>query len=213
MNTFINISGVYNDEGWVLPATQTLDMSNLQGCCCYCDPEAEAALREAIAPMPLSGMHWIDTGDYHYLSKLWMEKIDEPFVLALFDNHPDDQPGAFGDLLSCGSWVQSARKGLPMMNADYLNTGAIPGDLPVYLSIDLDVMPGQFARTDWDQGEMSPESLLAAIDEIARGHRILGADICGGLTSSKGALAEDFAVNSRTRKLLNSYFSYLIETR
>lgn len=213
MNIFINISGVYDEESWLPEGSQVIDLRHLEGCCCYCDPGAEASLREAIAPYPVCGLHWIDTGDYHYLSKLWMEKIDEPFVMALFDNHPDDQPGAFGDLLSCGSWVQSARKGLPMMKADYLNTGAIPGDLPVYLSIDLDVMPGQFARTDWDQGEMSPESLLAAIDEIARGHRILGADICGGLTSSKGALAEDFAVNSRTRKLLNSYFSYLIETR
>jgi len=210
MNTFINISGVYNDEGWVLPATQTLDMSNLQGCCCYCDPEAEAALREAIAPMPLSGMHWIDTGDYHYLSKLWMEKITEPFVLALFDNHTDDQATAFGSLLSCGSWVLSAREELPLMKADYLNTSEIPGDLPVYLSIDLDVLSPEYARTDWDQGSLSLSDLTDALGRIAFSHRIIGADICGGLTPAKGASAGDLKLNYKTKTLLKTFLSQLL---
>ncbi len=211
MNIFINISGVYEEESWAPSDAQFIDLKHLEGCCCYCDHEAETALRAALAPYTAAGLHWIDTGDYHYISKLWMEKINEPFVLALFDNHPDDQPGAFGNLLSCGSWVQAARENLPMMKADYLNTGDIPDNLPVYLSVDLDVMPRQFARTDWSQGQMSPDSLMSAVDEIASGHRIIGIDICGGLTSAKGALAEDLAVNSRTRELLNNYFNHLTD--
>ena len=209
MNILINISGVYKDEGWTPSDAISLDLEDLHGCCCYCAPEAESTIRQAIAPYPAAGLHWIDTGDYHYISKLWMEKLEEPFILALFDNHPDDQESAFGSLLSCGSWVLAARRDLPLMKADYLNPSGILEKLPVYLSIDMDVLPRQYARTDWDQGEMTPDGLLTAIDRIAEGHRILGADICGGLSSAKGALAEDLAVNSRTRELLDSYFKEL----
>ena len=88
------------------------------------------------------------------------------------------------------------------MKADYLNTDDIPGDLPVYLSIDMDIMPRQFARTDWDQGEMAPDCLLSAVERIASGHRIIGIDVCGGLTVAKGALPEDLAVNRSTRNML-----------
>ncbi len=209
MNIFINISSLYQDESWHPLDAVSIDFRKLDGCCCYCDPVAESAIRAALSPYSPSGLHWIDTGDYHYISKIWMEKIDEPFVLALFDNHSDDQPGAFGDLLSCGSWVRVARESLPMMQADYLNKAGIPGNLPVYISIDLDVMPPEFARTDWSQGNMSLDELLSALGRIAGGHRIIGADICGGLTIAKGATAADLAVNVRTRKILDEWFAHL----
>ena len=209
MNIFINISGVYEDEAWAPEDAVSINLRGLDGCCCYCDADAEEAIRAALAHYPPAGLHWIDTGDYHYISKLWMEKIEEPFALALFDNHPDDQPGAFGSILSCGGWVRAAREGLPMLKADYLNTADIPGSLPVYLSIDLDVMPPQFARTDWSQGNMALDELQSALGRIAGGHRIIGADICGGLTVAQGATAEDLAVNVRTRKVLEVFLSHL----
>lgn len=207
MNTIINISGIYDEESWTIPGAYVLDLRHLEGCCCYCDPAAEETLRRAIGGLNACGIHWIDTGDYHYITKLWMDKLQEPFVLALFDNHSDDQEPGLGDILSCGSWVLAARAGLPLMKSDYLNTADIPGDLPVYLSIDMDVLSGQFARTDWDQGVMTLDELLSAIGSIASGHRILGIDVCGGLTAAKGARAEDFCINARTRTILADYFS------
>lgn len=210
MNIFINISGVYEEEGQILPGATTVDLKELPGTCCYCDSEAESAIRQAISPLPLAAVHWIDTGDYHYISKLWMEKIDVPFVLALFDNHPDDQQTAFGGLLSCGSWVQAAREGLPLMMADYLNSASIPDDLPVYLSVDLDILDRQYARTDWDQGRKSLDELILDIEQIAGQHRIIGADICGGITVAKGAVPEDLRINRTTRQRLGNILSSLI---
>ena len=208
MNIFMNISGVYDDECWSLPGTAACDFRNMEGCNCYCTPEAAAAFRSAIARLPVCSVHWIDTGDYHYISKLWMERIKEPFALVLFDNHPDDQQDAFGSgLLSCGGWVADAVRDLPLLKATVRNGTGVPEGLPVYLSIDLDVMPREFARTDWSQGEMSLEALLSAIETISAGHRILGVDICGGLTVAKGATAEDLAINKRTRNALAGYFS------
>lgn len=87
------------------------DFSTLEGTNCYCSEESAARIRQAISGLPLSAVHMIGTGDYHYISLFWLERIREPFSLVLFDNHPDDQPSAFSpDTLSCGSWVAEARK-------------------------------------------------------------------------------------------------------
>lgn len=91
-----------------LPLKQTFRLihcNDLRGTDCYCDPEAAQTIQERIAPFPPDGIHWIDSGDYHYLSKFWTDKIDYPFSLILFDHHPDMQPPLFDQILSCGSWV------------------------------------------------------------------------------------------------------------
>ena len=207
MHTILNLSGVYDDEGWLPAGAVELDFRALEGCCCYCSGEAQQVLRQAIGKQAVSGIHWIDTGDFHYITKLWLERLQEPFQLALFDNHPDDEADTLGSgLLSCGNWVKAAREDIPAMKADYLNTSGILSGLPVYLSIDLDVLSAEWARTDWSQGTMTAEELLGLIDNISSTHRILGVDICGGLTAAKGARPADLSVNVRTRKLLAAYF-------
>ena len=208
MNTIINLSGVYDDEGRVPEAAHTLDLRALDGCCCYCAPAAAGTIRQAMDKASAAGIHWIDTGDYHYITKFWLEKLREPFLLALFDNHPDDEADTLDSgLLSCGNWVAAARDELELMKGDFRNEISLPGSLPVYLSIDLDVLSPEWARTDWSQGTMSLPELLDAIGRIAAGHRILGVDICGGLTVAKGARPADLAVNGHTRQLLSDYFS------
>lgn len=124
---FINFSGLYslnnasildtkrNDASYrgedlprPQPSPSVLDLSGLEGTSCYCDPEAEEAIKGAIADVPLRALHFIDSGDYHYVSKLFTDRICVPFTLVLFDNHPDMQAPAFGDILSCGGWVRKA---------------------------------------------------------------------------------------------------------
>ena len=51
------------------------------------------------------------------------------------------------------------------------------------------------------------EELLRRVEAIASGHRILGVDICGGITTAKGARPEDLAANARLRTRLYDYFS------
>ena len=57
-----------------------------------------------IAPQP--SIHFFDNGNYHYMSKLWTDRVQEPFTLIVFDHHPDMQPPRFGGILSCGGWVK-----------------------------------------------------------------------------------------------------------
>lgn len=53
--------------------------------------------------------------------------------------------------------------------------------LPVYLSIDKDVLSPDVARTNWDQGRLSDLDVLGVIDAL-RGH-IIGSDITGDISA------------------------------
>ena len=187
-----------------------VDFSYLEGTNCYCDPESAGTIRQRIAELPLNELHCIGTGDYHYLSLFFLERISEPFTLILIDNHPDDQSCAFGDgLLSCGSWVAQARK-LPLCRGsvwirEYADIGKLAGvEGSIYLSIDLDVLDPEYARTNWDQGTMSLEQLLEICVRAAGNHRLLGADICGGLSPEKGGTPGTEALNRSTTAALES---------
>jgi len=49
----------------------------------------------------------------------------------------------------------------------------------VWLTIDKDVLARSDALTNWDQGELPLEHLLAAIERLAERRRIVGVDVCG----------------------------------
>ena len=102
-----------------------LDCTKIVGTDCYCDDEAVKTINEMIdeaenrdstesncmiknrdnsANVP--AIHFFDNGNYHYMSKLWTDRVQEPFTLIVFDHHPDMQPPRFGGILSCGGWVK-----------------------------------------------------------------------------------------------------------
>ncbi len=191
------------------------DFSFLEGSCCYCSEESAARIRASVAALPLGALHLIGTGDYHYISLFYLERVAVPFYLLLLDNHPDDQRGAFGgELLSCGSWVAEARK-LPLLRGSYhirqlQELSGLPSDgLPVYISLDLDVLSPDWARTDWDQGSMTLPEMKQAVLQTAACHPLLGADLCGGLTREKGARDGDIALNEKTAEDLKGLFGGL----
>ena len=89
--------------------THWLDSTQIAGTDCYCDDEAVTAIRKQIASAGItdaSGIHFFDNGNYHYMSKIWTDMVQEPFSLVVFDHHPDMQAPRFGNILSCGGWVK-----------------------------------------------------------------------------------------------------------
>ena len=256
-NIIIDLSGTYGDEGLGrhLSDAETVDLSSVEGTNCYCDGAAAATIHSAVAGLPVSALHWIDTGDYHYMTRFWLEKAaaelgEEPFALVLFDHHPDMQEPAFGNVLSCGGWARDAFTGIPGLTQvlmvginpdleveildlvfdgvlavttdDLRHTGdnlsqdvlemfsLLDPHIPVYISIDKDVLTKDYARTNWDQGCMTLPQLEAAVRRVAAGHRLLGADVCGGLARDKGGNDEDFSINLRTDLALEKLFGNLI---
>ncbi|MBO7417373.1 MAG: arginase family protein [Bacteroidaceae bacterium] len=188
-----------------------VDCTQIEGTDCYCDQEAEQKLKELMAEQPLETIHWIDSGDYHYVSKLWIDRIDKPFTLLVMDHHPDMQRPMFDKLLSCGSWVRAVLEENPwlqkviligvddkllsevegfagkveVVSESELNRKPIEAiiqglhiSLPVYVSIDKDVMTPNECSTNWDQGSMSWQQLTALLDYLLKGE-VLGIDICG----------------------------------
>ena len=205
MNCVFCLSELYLDEHFAAPFQ---DFRHLEGTHFYCDPQAEKQLRKTAQDQGPDGIHHIDLGDYHYISLFFLQEIQEPFSLVLFDHHPDDQPGALNQgMLSCGNWVKFARESLPQLHEVVWFGGPDareprPG-LPVYVSIDLDVLSRDEFVTDWDQGAMTVEELRSRLERIRRSHRIIGVDVCGGLTRAQGASDADLKKNERIRTLIS----------
>ena len=93
--------------------TRWLDLSQVPGTDCYCDDEAVETIRRRIADAGITdarGIHFFDNGNFHYMSKIWTDMVQEPFSLVVFDHHPDMQEPRFGNILSCGGWVKKVLK-------------------------------------------------------------------------------------------------------
>ena len=102
----MNMSGIYREEKfWKGQETVWVEAEDITGTNCYCDEDARTEISCRIDKFSSEGVHFIDSGNYHYLTHLWIGKIKQPFRLLVFDNHTDMQPPAFGGLLSCGGWI------------------------------------------------------------------------------------------------------------
>ena len=115
----MNFSGIYKNQNFYKNYAEEeifwTELSDLSGCNCYCDAEASDRIRKEIQAFTGNGLHFIDSGNYHYMTRLWLEKLQIPFRLLVFDNHTDMQPPAFGGLLSCGGWIAASLEELPLL--------------------------------------------------------------------------------------------------
>ncbi len=189
-----------------------IDCRDVEGTRCYLDEEAKVTILSRIQGYSPEGAHFIDSGNYHYLSLLWLSKIHTDFSLILFDHHPDNQPPSFGQITSCGGWVLEATETLAHLKNIYTYgvgeetpIDSLPTDLPCYISIDKDVLSAEYALTDWDQGDMTLPDLLQMLSTIFQNHQIIGVDICGD--SGEYAI-EGAGINNQTNATL---FDFLYE--
>lgn len=105
----MDFSGIYKEEQFFEgEKVSWLDVREIPGTNCYCDDEAKTQILEKLEEFSAGGIYFIDSGNYHYMSRIGIERVKEPFRLLVFDNHTDMQLPAFGGLLSCGGWIASA---------------------------------------------------------------------------------------------------------
>ena len=234
-----DFTGMYEAEGFLQVLQdrgvpyRLVRLGDIEGTCCYCDPEAEAEINRRLAPNPEERVRWIDSGDYHYVSKILAAREREPFTLVLVDNHPDDQAPAFGGVLSCGSWVKELRESCPMLEEAWTLgpdhrirnlSGTVDRELEegiddlvaalegkrVYLSVDKDVLDRTWARTDWSQGTYSLDVLKGWLDRLLR-LDVVAVDVCGGLSPAQGAKPQDLRVNGETDVELQEWILTCLE--
>ena len=211
----LDFSRAYSDAGFPehVPGSTVLDLTGIEGSVCYCDPAAEAQIKAAIAGRE-ERIHWIDSGDYHYVTKLFTDSVAEPFTLVLFDNHPDDQAPEFEGVLSCGSWVRAMRETNAMLE-DVITVGP-DGARPaldvagkaVWVSVDKDILCPCYARTDWSQGGFTLPQLEEMLETVLTGSaKVLGVDICGEFPLHKGGTPDDLRVNLATNIELQQFIT------
>lgn len=92
-----------------------IDCSDIPECNLYCSLTAEQEIRKRIEPYGVSGIHFLDSGNYHYMTKLMLERIQVPFGLVVFDNHTDMQEPQAEGLTSCGGWLRDTLDSNPFL--------------------------------------------------------------------------------------------------
>lgn len=77
----MNFTGVYKEQEFYREEKISwVDVQGLSGCSCYCDGEAQEILEKKIADLPVKGIHFVDSGNYHYMSLLWLKKYTRHFA-------------------------------------------------------------------------------------------------------------------------------------
>lgn len=270
-NMILDFTHVYRDEDIKdIDRFRYIDCSDIQETDMYCSKNAYEKIWGRIEPYGIQGIHYIDSGNYHYITKIITDHITEPFGLVMYDHHTDMQIPMVPEMMSCGDWagqtliqnenlrqlvvvgppesdieqtlesykgskgrqenVESYKCGYNVQEAEYDDSydisrdissgrllifsakdlhGGLPEDklkhirtdLPLYISIDKDVLGTEYTETNWSQGDMSIgglEHLLGVFlggqgeekntddcrnDERYAGgirhSRILGVDVCG----------------------------------
>lgn len=239
-NIILDFTHVYRDEDIKdIDRFRYIDCSDIQETDMYCSKNAYEKIWGRIEPYGIQGIHYIDSGNYHYITKIITDHITEPFGLVMYDHHTDMQIPMVPEMMSCGDWAGQAlsqNKNLRQLvivgppesdieqtlesysgsqsgrlltfsaedlHGDLLENKLklIRTDLPLYISIDKDVLGPEYTETNWSQGDMSIyglERLLSVFlggqgeeknsdacrnDERNAGDirhsRILGIDICG----------------------------------
>lgn len=239
-NLILDFTHVYCDEYIKdIDRFRYMDCSDIEETDMYCSKNAYEKIWGRIEPYGIQGIHYIDSGNYHYITKIITDHITEPFGLVMYDHHTDMQIPMVPEMMSCGDWAgqtlsqnknlrqlvivgppesdieqtlesysgsQSGR--LLTFSAEDLHGDLLENklklirtDLPLYISIDKDVLGTEYTETNWSQGDMSIyglERLLGVFlggqgeeknsdacrnDERNAGDirhsRILGIDICG----------------------------------
>lgn len=107
-NLILDFSHVYpeNIEDSI-PAIRRIDCSDIEGTNLYLTKAAEKELRKRLRGYGPGGIHFLDSGNYHYVTKIMTDRIDEPFSLILFDHHTDMQSPMIEGMISCGDWARS----------------------------------------------------------------------------------------------------------
>ena len=104
----MNFSGAYELEHFGNePGMTMLDFKHLPGTRGYCSADAARTIMRKIRDYGPHGIHFLDSGDYHYVSKFWTDMINVPFSLVLIDHHTDMQNPRIDGMLSCGDWVKA----------------------------------------------------------------------------------------------------------
>ena len=270
-NLILDFTHVYCDEYIKdIDRFRYMDCSDIEETDMYCSKNAYEKIWGRIEPYGIQGIHYIDSGNYHYVSKIITDHITEPFGLVMYDHHTDMQIPMVPEMMSCGDWAGQAlsqNKNLRQLvivgppESDIEQTlesysgsqsgrlltfsaedlhGDLPKnklklirtDLPLYISIDKDVLGTEYTETNWSQGDMSIDGLERLLSVFLGGQgeeknsdacrddernagdirhsRILGIDICGEIQTDI-SVPEYLEAEEKNEKVNIELFRFISE--
>ncbi len=270
-NMILDFTHVYRDEDIKdIDRFRYIDCSDIQETDMYCSKNAYEKIWGRIEPYGIQGIHYIDSGNYHYITKIITDHITEPFGLVMYDHHTDMQIPMVPEMMSCGDWAgqtliqnenlrqlvvvgppesdieqtlesysgsQSGR--LLTFSAEDLHGDLLENklklirtDLPLYISIDKDVLGTEYTETNWSQGDMSIDGLERLLSVFLGGQveeknsdacrndernagdirhsRILGVDICGEVQTDI-SVPEYLVAEEKNEKVNIELFRFISE--
>ncbi|MBC7319457.1 hypothetical protein H5T89_02330 [bacterium] len=173
-----------------------IDLRGIDGIRYLCPLEK---LEELDSKIPRYGrtIAFIGSGDFHYITYLFLRRVKEPFNLLIIDNHLDMKE-TFDGFISCGSWLRNALSNDYLRYVFYLGPDVFDSSrrivkvgegleelslsikigTPFYISIDKDILNKSIIETNWEQGYLSLEDLFRVLSYIPA-NNIIGIDICG----------------------------------
>ena len=84
-NLILDFTHVYEDETVRdREQFQWIDCSDIEESHLYCSPSAYEEIRKRIEPFGISGIHFIDSGDYHYIC-IDKDVLDEKYAVTNWD--------------------------------------------------------------------------------------------------------------------------------
>lgn len=200
-----NFTNIYKEESFYKHDNfKFIDLSNIISTRYILSDNAYKNIKKYFTINELNGIHFIDSGDYHYLTKLFCDLINYDFCLIVFDHHSDMKNDDFNNYLTCGNWINHVKNnkylkkiiivGPKLENNKLINditenniinastleeAKMLISNYPVYISIDKDILSNEAIETNWDQGILKEYDLLKAIDIIFNNDKVIGIDICG----------------------------------
>ena len=105
-NYILDFTHVYKDEDIEkIDDINWIDCSDIECCDLYCSGLAREEIKKRTEKYGIYGIHFIDSGNYHYVTKILTDRIDSKFSLVLYDHHTDMQKPLIEGMTSCGDWA------------------------------------------------------------------------------------------------------------
>ena len=102
----MDFTGIYELESFYKHKNiNWIDCLDIKGTRGYCSEEAKAKIIKRIGDYLPAGIHFIDSGNFHYITKINTDRIMKPFSLVLYDHHTDMQEPMINKMTSCGDWA------------------------------------------------------------------------------------------------------------
>jgi arginase family enzyme len=142
-----------------------------------------------------------DTRPPHWCCGTWMNRaLESPLLTSVaiwgcanFELNPPHRWFANHRALRAGRlevwpWIDrfgsSARRRWTGINAEnwqdrFAKFAAGLSDSPIYVTIDMDCLKPETARTDWEQGLFTPSDIAWALRKLRESTTIIGGDLCG----------------------------------